>query len=267
MSDQSKLDDSELPRGRFLLTPGVVDVWSLPIGAPPEIVEQLRQVLAPDECERANRFRFEEHRALFVAGRAILRILLSCYVAEDPGRLVFLYGTKGKPSLRDYPRLHFNLGHSGNRAVYAVAATGLGIDIELIKPAPDWKKISRRFFSAREVEDLETLEAEQQISAFFCCWTRKEAYLKATGDGISTSLDRFYAGALPSHARGAIEEDGKAVQWFFKDLKLDPDYAAAIVTGFADPDIRMMQFNGVEDCMRFVESKKQVWQIHPMKSG
>ena len=239
----------------FRVSPRSADVWTLPIRTEQPILDELGQTLSPDEWERALRFRAEEHRDLFIAGRAILRMLLSCYISERPAQLVFRYGPNGKPHLRDHPGLHFSLAHSGGHAVYAVGTDDLGIDIELVKSTTDWQNISRRFFSSREVDELEKLDPAQQTAGFFACWTRKEAYLKATGEGLRLALNKFYAGAILSRANGVIEEDGKASQWFYKDLRMPEKYAGAIVTRYSECGIRLFEFARTEDCVSFVQGK------------
>jgi 4'-phosphopantetheinyl transferase len=240
-----------------LAVPATADVWVVPIRASRELVDELKQTLSSDELERALRFRAGEHRDLFIAGRAILRTLLSSYAQARPESLGFRYGSKGKPYLRDHPDLQFNLSHSGGLAVYAVGVDELGIDVESIKPSTDWRKISVRFFSPREVEELEKLDASQHLSGFFSCWTRKEAYIKATGEGLSSPLDKFYAGAQPSRAEGPIDEDGKPHQWYFKDLRLGDEHAGAIVTRFEQCPIRFFHFSRSDDCLRFVHDKNR----------
>jgi 4'-phosphopantetheinyl transferase len=247
---------SSLSPDEFRLAPNRVDIWSAPIQASREIIDQLKQTLSSDELERALRFHAAEHQDLFVAGRGILRAILSCYVSDRPESLVFRYGTKGKPHLQDHPNVHFNLGHSGGRAVYAVAGDDLGVDIESIKEVRDWQQISTRFFSAREAEELTRLNPSQQAAGFFACWTRKEAYLKATGDGLAAGLGKFYAGVDPLQGDGTIEEEGHPRRWYFKDLQLGDQYAGAVVTRFAQCRIRSFNFHQNEDCLRFVQQHR-----------
>jgi 4'-phosphopantetheinyl transferase len=151
--------------------------------------------------------------------------------------------------------VQFNLAHSGDRAVCAVGGEELGVDIELVKPSTDWRKISRRFFSPREVEELERLDPTQQLRGFFSCWARKEAYIKAIGEGIAT-LAKFCAGAQPSPAEGAIDEEGKPREWYFKDLNVGGEHAGAIVTRLDHCRIRLFSFTSVEDCLQFIENEK-----------
>jgi 4'-phosphopantetheinyl transferase len=253
VNDSTIPGDSFLSADEFRLAPNRVDIWTAPIQASREIIDQLKQTLSSDELERALRFHAADHQDLFVAGRGILRAILSCYVSDGPDSLAFRYGTKGKPHLLDHANVRFNLGHSGGRAVYAVAGDDLGVDIELIKPLVDWEKISARFFSAREAEELKGLDPARQIAGFFACWTRKEAYIKATGDGLGAGLGKFYAGVDPLQADGTIEEEGHPRRWYFKDLKLGDQYAGAIVTRFAQCRIHSFNFQQTEDCLRFVQ--------------
>ncbi len=255
MSDPT-LSESSLPR-EMRVAPNCVDIWTVPLQADRQIIEHLRTLLAPDERERALRFHAEKHQHSFVAGRGLLRTILSRYVPARPESLAFHYGIKGKPYLQDHSGLHFNLAHSGDRAVYAVASDDLGVDIELIKPVRDSQKISKRFFSQREADELSALGPDQQIAGFFACWTRKEAYIKATGEGLAAGLNKFYAGADPSDSEGGIhiDQDGRPPQWYFKDLRVGDQYAGAVVTRFAGCEIRPFNFERTEDCVRFLEKR------------
>jgi 4'-phosphopantetheinyl transferase len=253
VNDSTILGASSLSPDEFRLAASCVDIWTAPIQANPGIIDQLKQTLSPDELERALRFHAAEHQGLFATSRGILRAILSCYVSDRPESLVFRYGTNGKPHLLDHPNVHFNLGHSGGRAVYAVAGDDLGVDIELIKPLVDWGKISARFFSAREAEELKGLDPARQIAGFFACWTRKEAYIKATGDGLAAGLGKFYAGVDPLQADGTIEEEGHPRRWYFKDLTIGDQYAGAVVTRFEQCRTRSFNFQQTEDCLSFIQ--------------
>lgn len=248
--------DPRFPPGKPGLVPGTAEVWALPLRLDLRILEELRQVLSPDECQRAVRFRAPENQDLFVAGRAILRIILSHFVCEPPGKLIFGYGPHGKPYLKNHPQVHFSLAHSGGFAVYALAADDIGVDVELVKPTTEWQKISQRFFSPREAEELLKLPPGEQIRGFFACWARKEAFLKATGQGMSLRLDSFYAGADPKLTSGPIQQDEKPLEWFHKDLHLEEERAGSIATRFEHCNLTVRSFSGVEDCMRFVEGRQ-----------
>jgi 4'-phosphopantetheinyl transferase len=239
---------SRAPAGELSVPRASADVWLVPLRANRHLVDELRQTLSLDEIERALRFRAEEDRHLFIVARGILRKILSRYAYEPAEKLAFRYGSKGKPYLQNRSDLQFNLGHSGGFAAYGVSGEELGVDIELLKPLTDWRKISRRFFSPREVEDLERLDPTQQLRGFFSCWARKEAYIKAIGEGIAT-LAKFCAGAQPSSGEGAIDEEGKPREWYFKDLNVGDEHAGAIVTRFDQCRIRLFSFTSLEDCL------------------
>ncbi len=249
------LDESSCPSGELRTAPNCVDIWTVPIRSAGSIIEELRESLSSDERERALRFYAEEHRNSFVVARGILRAILASYISARPEDLVFGYGSKGKPYLKEHPDLHFNLGHSGELAVYAVAGDELGVDVERMKPMEDWQKISKRFFSLRESDELAKLDPAQQIAGFFACWTRKEAYIKATGEGLAAGLDKFSVGVNPSQADGTIDEDGQPRRWYYKDLKLGDQYAGAVVTRVARCGVRNLDFGRTEDCLRFVGSR------------
>jgi len=255
VNDPLTKDHSDFSARSLSVTRASADVWVLPIRADRQLVDQLQQTLSSDEIARAVRFRAEEDRDLFIVGRGILRKILSRYASEPAEKLVFRYGSKGKPYMRDHSDVQFNLGHSGGFAIYGVGGEELGVDIELIKPSTDWRKISQRFFSPQEFEELKRLDPPQQLRGFFSCWARKEAYIKAIGGGIAT-LAKFCAGAQPSPGEGAIDEEGKPHEWYFNDLNVGDKHAGAIVTRFDQCRIRLFSFTSVEDCLRFAEKAK-----------
>lgn len=249
---------SSRQRDEFRTAPNSVDIWTVPIRTTEPVVGEMKQSLSSDERERALRFYAEEHRHSFIIGRGILRAILAFYISARPEDLIFNYGSKGKPYLKNHPDVHFNLGHSADRAVYAVAGNELGVDIELIKQVRDWQKISERFFSLRESDELRRLGPDQQMAGFFACWTRKEAYIKATGEGLAAGLNKFSAGANPSRSEGAIETDeaGQSSHWYFKDLRVGDQYAGAVVTQFAKCQIHAFNFEQTDDCIRYLEQRK-----------
>ncbi|MGH9511232.1 MAG: 4'-phosphopantetheinyl transferase family protein [Terriglobales bacterium] len=265
MNDPNIANAASFESKELNVRPGFADIWNVPLETGGRVLDDLRRILSSDEQQRALRFHAVEHQELFVAGRGILRQILSCYLRVQPESLIFRYGAKGKPDLEGPPGLHFNLGHSGGRAVYAVAADRVGVDIELVQLSRDWQKISQRFFSPREAEELASLDPSRQISGFFACWTRKEAYIKAVGDGLAIPLNKFYVGANPVHTEGAIEIDIDAdtdkekltPRWYFKDLKLGEPFAGTIVTRFPECRIRCFNFDRAEDCLSFVNEARR----------
>jgi len=189
--------------------------------------------LSSDEAARAARFHFEEHRRAFILGRGVLRALLGGILKMPPGEIQFSYGPKGKPSLADASSpVLFNASNSGNLAVYAVTeGCDIGIDVELLRPIPEMENIAARFFAPAEASELMALPEPDRPQAFFNCWTRKEAYIKAIGDGLSVPLDSFRvtlrpgAGAEMLCLGGSIEA---AKGWMLHDFDPAPGFVGAI---------------------------------------
>jgi 4'-phosphopantetheinyl transferase len=210
-----------------------VHVWRTPLEQPPEHLQTLWQTLAPEELQRANRFHFEKDRRHYVAGRGILRALLGRYLRREPAGLTFAYNPQGKPSLAgDAARtLSFNVSHSHGLALIAVTrGREVGVDLERIRPEFAGERVAERFFSPSEVAALRALAAAERLEAFFACWTRKEAYLKATGMGLSLPLDCFDVSLTPGEAAlKATRHDPTAVQrWSLRDVPPGPGYAGAL---------------------------------------
>lgn len=208
-----------------------IHLWSSSVLKTESIKEKLYSTLSPDERERAARFRFSEQRRAYIVTRGLLRSILSCYVGIKPGKLQFAYGVRGKPTLTDIP-IYFNVSHSKDMAVYAIAREAkLGVDVEYIRPMPDLESIAKQFFSAAEYDDLLALEVGQRCEAFFNCWTRKEAYLKAIGEGLYAPLDQFQVTLKLGHAPSFVTIQGLqnlAAEWSLFDWKPTEQYAGAI---------------------------------------
>jgi len=208
-----------------------IHVWHAWLDREAEALKQLESTLSPDEIARANRFHFAKDKNHYVAGRGLLRALLGRYLAQAPAGLEFSYGEHGKPALAGaYAaiELSFNLSHSGGLAVYAFAkARNLGIDVERIKPDFVSEDIARRYFSTREVNDLLSLPPEKRPEAFFHCWTRKEAYLKARGAGLQIPLDSFSVTLLPGQPAGFL--GGVDSRWCLAAFDPAEGYPAAVV--------------------------------------
>jgi len=215
------------------LTGRTVHVWPVSIQAPDAVVEQFRAVLTPDETDRAGRFRFPHLQRAFILSRGVLRLLLGRYLNTAPGAIEFSYGSKGKPALAaSENRLQFNASHSGDLALYAFTMDcEIGVDVEAIRPMPDIEDVARRFFCVEETAELMALPSAQREHGFFLCWTRKEAYIKATGDGLSTPLDTFCVTLHPGEPAAMIhlKRDPTAARaWTLHNLIPAPGYAAAL---------------------------------------
>ncbi|MDX1664166.1 MAG: 4'-phosphopantetheinyl transferase superfamily protein [Candidatus Promineifilaceae bacterium] len=212
-----------------------IDVWRASLDVEADTRSMFHQTLSPDEQQRAARFYFERHRQRFVAGRGLLRHLLAHYLELDPKKLVFAYNDFGRPSLHlpsREPPLHFNVAHSGALVLYAFsAARAVGVDVERVDPGVDYVEIAQRFFAPRERQALAELSGGIQAVAFFKGWTRKEAFIKAQGMGLSLPLDSFEVSLAPGEPARLIhteDDDQEAQQWSLWDLAPAPGYAGAL---------------------------------------
>jgi len=223
------------------LPAGEIQVWSIPLDPPAGQVAALAATLTPDEEARAARFRFDVHRRRYVVGRGVLRALLGAYLGARPADLRFDYRERGKPDLARPFRgsgLSFNLSNSEDLALAGFVRGGdLGVDVEYLKEMPDLEEIATRFFSASEVSTLAGVPAERKKEAFFNCWTRKEAYLKAVGVGLAAPLDSFAVTLLPGEAPRMLTLQGdaaRAARWFFHHLEPRPEFLGALAIELPD---------------------------------
>jgi 4'-phosphopantetheinyl transferase len=204
-----------------MIEAGVVEVWRGSLDQEPEVRTRLESVLDRDELERAASFRFERDRHRYVVGRGLLRMLLARRLGRSPAELRFRYGRERKPALAG-DELRFNLAHAEERVLYAFSsAFEVGVDIELLRPDAADGRVAERFFSPHEVAALRALPEREQAQAFLACWTRKEAILKARGDGLMLPLDSFDVTLRPGDAaellRAAWAPEEQA-RWQLVDL-------------------------------------------------
>lgn len=206
-------------------------MWRVELDQPAAQVAQYARLLAPDEQLRANRFHFERERQRFIAGRGTLRTILGRYLGCDGSELQFSYGPRGKPTLTN-PIFDFNLAHSGGLAVIALAyQQEVGVDVEQIRSVADMEQLVQRFFAEQEQATLLALPVKQRQIAFFNGWTRKEAYLKALGDGLARPLDQFCVTLAPGEPVKllSINEDTKdASCWLLESFNPASGYVAAV---------------------------------------
>jgi 4'-phosphopantetheinyl transferase len=212
-----------------------VQLWRVDLDAICSEEAQWEKLLSADERQRASRFHFARDRQHFVAARATLRIILAKYLNAEPANLSFSYSEKGKPRLAENNApsdLAFNLSHSGGIALYALSRhRDLGVDVEQIRQNYEVDGIARRFFSAREQEQLAHFSAADRGEAFFRCWTRKEAYIKATGDGLSLPLSQFDVSLDAGSADALVAtrpDASEAARWRLSDVAAGAGYVAAI---------------------------------------
>jgi 4'-phosphopantetheinyl transferase len=211
-----------------------VHVWAASLAVSTNRLAQLEAILAKDERARAARFHFERHRNRFIAGRGLLREIVGSYIQEQPAALQFGYGPNGKPRLvRPTSALQFNLSHSEELALVAVTTeSDVGVDVECVRRLNDAGEMVARFFSPRESAAFSELPVEQQPVAFFNLWTRKEALLKASGEGIGRLLNQVEVSFLPgseAELRRLPAEFGALSRWMLVALAPAPGYAGALV--------------------------------------
>jgi len=205
------------------LAENIVHVWRA------ELANPSLELLSPDERERAAQFHFDKDRNRYVGARAILRQLAGRYENVSPTELRFTYNAFGKPAL-DASSLRFNTSHSANFALFAFTRTrNIGVDIERIRPDFATREIAARFFSETEVAALRALPEPAQSAAFFACWTRKEALIKAHGSGLSLSLRKFAVSVDTPARLLRTDFDPEAVrQWTLHELFPGEGFVAAL---------------------------------------
>jgi len=221
-------------QGRYVLPDDEVHVWRAPLNWPLDYLDALRGELSADERARADRFRFPADRRRHIIGRGISRILLGHCLGLPPRSVPLHEGRNGKPGLLPgpgRPPLHFNISHSGDFVLIALARRDLGVDLEFIRVNFETATLAERFFSPAERMSLEALPPTLQRIAFFAIWTRKEAYIKAHGDGLSIPLDAFDVTVSPEQEPrlAATRHDAtEAERWTLRDLDMGADYRAAV---------------------------------------
>lgn len=223
------------PPAGWQLAADEVHVWAIALDKLPAQVAAFGATLSNGEQARAKRFHFERDQNRFTVGRGFMRSLLGRYLLLAPTQVELTYSDRGKPSLSSGAGpspLHFNLAHSGGLALLAVTRLGrIGVDVEHMRSLKDADGIAERFFSTRESAGLQELSATQKSAAFFNLWTRKEAWLKATGQGISEALNRVEVSFLPGEPARLLSvfDDPEAAKcWYVAHLAPAPGFVGAL---------------------------------------
>jgi 4'-phosphopantetheinyl transferase len=207
----------------------------------PQSVRTLSACLSADERQRAERFMFDRDRDRFIVARARLRQLLAARLDVRPESVELVYGHHGKPALGGRfadSGWRFNVSHSGQFAVHALSRSReIGVDIEAVRALRDSDDIAARFFSPRENAAYQALDPRDKPIGFFNCWTRKEAFIKALGDGLYHPLDRFDVSLTPGEPARILrvgDTPGEACGWRLESFFPAPGFVAALVTGMAN---------------------------------
>lgn len=207
-----------------------VHVWNIDLNRDPS---PFLDLLSVEELRRAECFRFEQDREHFLVARGMLRALLARYLGAAPTALCFVYGEHGKPRLvAPETGLRFNLSHSHGRALIAVAeGRDVGVDLEYVHRRVAEERVARRYFSPEEVAALRALPPAERKAAFFRGWSRKEAYLKARGDGIHYGLRHFTVSLAPDEPAALLANTlhpEEVTRWTLRNLDVGPDFAACV---------------------------------------
>ena len=227
------------PPETLALAPKEIHVWRANLDCSAEILDEFRSYLSPDELEKAASFYFEAHRNHYAASRGILRKLLSGYLGKSPAEFAFSYSNFGKPSLAN--TLRFNLSHSHGLALYAFCPQHeLGIDLEKIRPELAGPEIAERFFSTPEAEAVKASGSE----AFFRCWTRKEAFVKAHGTGLSLPLNKFTVDIGDNARLLSVEFDPSEMgRWSLYSINPGADYEGALAVEGSNHALRFWNYD------------------------
>lgn len=207
-------------------------VWHIDIPVLKKQLYSLQELLSKDEIDRSNKFHFEKDRHKFTIVRGMLRKILASYLFINPQSIEFQYNEYGKPFLESMP-LHFNVSHSADFALCIVGSHfPVGIDIEHVHPIDDIEDIAAQFFSSNEFLKLKSLPEREKVPAFYRCWTRKEAFIKAIGNGLSYPLNEFEVSLLPDEAAKIYSVQGSEAQasrWSLLSVSAPEGYEAACV--------------------------------------
>ncbi len=233
------------PQQFFKLKTDQVHVWRVPLNQNPDRIPELKEVLSADERARADRFHFEKDRNQFIESRAVLRLLLSQYLNTSPKELTFASGSHGKPALANglsSNGLRFNLSRRDGLALIAFTCDReIGIDVELVRTDLPVFEIAEVSFSQSELATLRSLPESLQTAGFYNCWTRKEAYIKARGEGLSFPLKQFDVSLTPGAVARLLDVKGSDTEvdrWTLAELEVGEDYVGAVACEGTSLDIK-----------------------------
>ena len=226
-----------------------VDIWRVHLDLPADSLKTLEETLAVDEIQRAERFHVQGDKDRFIAAHGCLRDILARYQHWEPAQLVFSANDYGKPVLSTVPserKMDFSLSHSDDFALVAVTwERKVGVDLERIRQGISAQVIARQYFSKSEFAELLALPSEEREIGFFNCWTRKEAYIKAQGLGLSLPLESFDVSVSPKPVilRATRPDPQEAARWTLLALEVSPGYVAALAVEGQGLEFRFWDWN------------------------
>jgi 4'-phosphopantetheinyl transferase len=225
----------------FALASDQIHVWRVPLHQNPDRIPELKAILSFEERARADRFHFEKDRRQFIEARAALRQLLSQYLGVAPADLGFSFGPQGKPALApevSNTDLRFNLSRRDGLALVAVAlGREIGVDVELVRPDLELFEMAEVSFSESELATLKSLPENLRVAGFYNCWTRKEAFIKAIGEGVSFPLKQFDVSLIPGAPAKLLavridqspsDRIATADSWIVHEVPVPDGYVAAL---------------------------------------
>ncbi|HRQ22466.1 MAG TPA: 4'-phosphopantetheinyl transferase superfamily protein [Anaerolineales bacterium] len=222
-----------------------MDIWRIHLDIGLDSVKLFESTLSADEIRRASSFHFDKDHSRYVIAHFSLRDVLGRYLKAEPAQLKFSIDQYGKPSLLKH-KLEFNLSHSGSFALVAVTQHRIiGVDVERMREGISSHSIARQYFSPAEVAEFDAVPVEQRETAFFTCWTRKEAFIKAKGLGLSLPLDSFDVSLTPNEPailRAVRPQPQEAARWKLRSLDVAPRYAGAVAVEHAGAKNQDLEF-------------------------
>lgn len=229
------------PAGSVALGTDELHVWAVPLHGDPE---RFGELLSPAERQRLQRFHFADHRRRYQIGHGALRSILGGYLGEDPKALEFVQGPRGKPYVAGRGP-YFNLSHSGKLALIGVSGCELGLDVEKVRHLESLTEIARKHFSPSEFAALDALAGDARELAFYRGWTRKEAYIKALGEGLSMPLDTFDV-SLGESPQLLACRDGREdpAHWSMFDVSPGPEFVGAVALRATRAAVRCFRLDG-----------------------
>ncbi|MCF6257770.1 MAG: 4'-phosphopantetheinyl transferase superfamily protein [Gammaproteobacteria bacterium] len=237
------------PPANFTINDNEVHLWQASLDQSGSHIQELERLLCPAEKLRAGKFVFDKHRRRFIAGRGFLRSILGGYLNQSATSLEFSYGPQGKPALVSpdiHDKLYFNVSHSHEIALYAISRNRqVGVDVEYLRAKRGVESIAQHYFYPAECKVIDSLPAERKKEAFFKAWTVKEAYAKATGEGLSV-LEQVETSLSPNGPAALLNihgNSGAMARWSSRQIHFSPDYMAALVVEGRDWRLRCVMHN------------------------
>ena len=221
------------PPDNLILSEDEAHIWRADLDINESSQGSFQKLLSSDEKNRAKKFRFAKDSQNFIAARGILRLLVGKYLEINPAEISFQYGEFGKPCIQNDNALKFNISHSQNIALFAFTKKfNVGVDVEFVNPNIEVKDIATKFFSANEIMNLLALPEQEQTLGFFNCWTRKEAFIKAVGEGLSFPLDKFEVSlelGKPANLLATHWEPEAVSKWSMYAMSPADEFVASLV--------------------------------------